>query len=66
MNSNQATQTGNDLSEYRTAVERLAEFLKTIEGQPLTDEKRDQLKALQVAERMAKKQHKEGLADDFD
>lgn len=66
MNSNQATQTSTDLSEYRTAVERLAEFLKSIEGQQLTDERRDQLKALQVAERLAKRQHKEGIADDLD
>jgi hypothetical protein len=59
------TQTSSDLTEYTAAVVRLADYLKSIQGKPFTNDIRDELKELQVAERQAKRQHKEGLPDSY-
>ncbi len=57
------TQTSADLKEYTAAVERLNDYLHSIEGKPFTSEIREQLKERQMAERQAKRQLRSGFSD---
>ncbi len=63
MDDNQGTQTSTDLRDYTAAVARLADYLKSIEGKPITAEVREQLKERQMAERQAKRQLRSGFSD---